>query len=134
MNPKNPVKLLDLNMQDIFLGKSGRTSKLFNKKNTLEISTPKLYCQFGVNSYPNKYGGFANCHIDVSFNQNKNKNNDYLIIKELDKHIISLIKDNMDCFKFDEHIEPELVESMYRPIFKDNGKYSDKALKNDFIR
>lgn len=120
--------LNNLDVSNIFIAKSGRSVKLLTKNAEgklvpVQITTSKMYTPFGVKIDSNQYSSFTNCSVSCSLDKSttivqKNK------IEELEKKIVSLIKDSMDLFpKETQSITFDDTDSFYCPLLRGNSSY-----------
>lgn len=121
------INLSELNLDNLKLGKSGKTVKLLYNNEPVQITTGKMYSPFGVKMYNNDYSSFTNCHVDCSLNQSESEIsvNHREQLEGLDNKIVELIKEHVHLFSskdininFDDN-----SSSFYSPILRENKTY-----------
>lgn len=117
------INLSELNLDNLKLGKSGKTVKLLYNNVPVQIQTGKMYVPFGVKMFNNDYSSFTNCHIDCSLNQSESeisvKHREQL--EALDNKIIELIEESVDLFSSKNSIH--FQKESYSPILRENKTY-----------
>lgn len=108
------VKVEDIDLALLKIGKNGRTIVLLYDGSPLQIITDRLYSPFGVKGYTNDYSRHTNWVIDCSL-PGEDKVEPY---DKLQVRVMELIKEKEELFK-----DIDLDGDYLAPIFRDNKTY-----------
>lgn len=114
------LKLSDIDLEKLQLGKSGRAVKLVYEKESFQMHTIKLYTPFGVKSVNKEWSNITEYYIDCSLNQS---DSEVAVefrqqVEVLDQKIKNLVTDNTELFK-----GQNTDSVVYNPILRENGTY-----------
>lgn len=120
------VNVLEIDLDELHIGKSGRMVKLLYKKQPLQLVTGKLYTPFGVKINKNDYSEFTTCHLDCSLNQSQSETSVKYreALEKLDARIIELIRESKGSFNPRDFDTVDVEgDRFYSPMLRENKTY-----------